>query len=791
MAADARANVASDATSQPTSQAAAKGRRLLSRFTAPFVPKARTVSEYFIRPEEPHRLYAPGELVRGAVVLTVAKPLRISHLVVGLCGYVRVLRPGISDNALAGDGPYGANRTKRATESFGNGFASLFHDEVVLCGEGRLEAGVYEFHFELDFPSKKLPSSIDFERGTVSYALSSTLTRPTTIAPTSTCHRKVRLVETIDVAFLQQSRSRRIVLEPIRRRSKVKSADARAAVEAVRNGSASGPASASGTSPAPATTSHAADGRHSRLSDERSESPQSPAPSEISGTSVASGSTGSARVGSRLANARPSGRTNPPSAAASLADRTITATVEVMRGGCLRGDTLPLKIRVQHTKPVKSLHGIIVTLYRQGRVDSHPASLAKVTGDQASTGKAPVEEYYPRSRTGLGGLSLSSAGSSSLFRKDLSQAFAPLIIDPHSLTAEIKASVRVPDDAFPTISCVPGAIISFKYFIEIIIDLNGKLAGSQSAFVDLGVINMATPPQAHGRSLGNGDLGAEKIFAELGGGIVDTDRIRRENSVVSCLFEVVVGTMDSSRGRRHEARGVAPPAASLGVPSHQAEGESCEAREYCPAHDRGKHMSEGDHVDPRILDQVGHARVGPGTADAPPPDVVVSESVDEKTILRQAEERLLPSAPPGLLNATGLSPATHGPSAPPLSEINEEPGDVGAWTILGDPEPTAPTDDSGATHTHASHASEVTEAQGAASEDKQELERRRLQTEASTPHDGPAPEEDGREAVQVTAPTASAPPAPLLMQDAERDLFHSYVTGEPFAPRENLPRYER
>jgi len=55
----------------------------------------------------------------------------------------------------------GSGKGKRAGSYFGNGFVSLFEDEVVLCGEGRLSEGVYHFNFELEFPSKGLPSSID------------------------------------------------------------------------------------------------------------------------------------------------------------------------------------------------------------------------------------------------------------------------------------------------------------------------------------------------------------------------------------------------------------------------------------------------------------------------------------------------------------------------------------------------------------------------------------------------------------------------------------------------------
>ena len=101
-------------------------------------------------------------MVKGAVVLTVVKPIRITHLVVYLRGYVRVLKkPSSSDATNNDEALWNPGRPKQSGDHFGNGFASLFRDEVVLCGEGRLDAGIYEFNFELEFPGKGLPSSID------------------------------------------------------------------------------------------------------------------------------------------------------------------------------------------------------------------------------------------------------------------------------------------------------------------------------------------------------------------------------------------------------------------------------------------------------------------------------------------------------------------------------------------------------------------------------------------------------------------------------------------------------
>ena len=104
-----------------------------------------------------------GDIISGTVIVKVLKPLRVTHLVVSLHGYAQVFKnpntPG--DGYKAYSTTVGLGKGKKSGSYFGNGFVSLFEDEVVLCGEGRLSEGVYHFNFELEFPSKGLPSSID------------------------------------------------------------------------------------------------------------------------------------------------------------------------------------------------------------------------------------------------------------------------------------------------------------------------------------------------------------------------------------------------------------------------------------------------------------------------------------------------------------------------------------------------------------------------------------------------------------------------------------------------------
>lgn len=137
----------------------------LSRLSLPLPNRAknRHILEFHISPHEPHKRYSPGDHVRGSVKVVLVKPLRITHLTVALSGYVRVFKdPTVRAQGSTQDVtallPQGGSKRP---QYHGNGFASLFQDEQVLSGDGRLDAGKYEFGFDLVFPSKGLPSSID------------------------------------------------------------------------------------------------------------------------------------------------------------------------------------------------------------------------------------------------------------------------------------------------------------------------------------------------------------------------------------------------------------------------------------------------------------------------------------------------------------------------------------------------------------------------------------------------------------------------------------------------------
>ncbi|KAI9809735.1 MAG: hypothetical protein M1825_000168 [Sarcosagium campestre] len=764
----------------PSVSVVSSGRKILTRLTSSFSNRSRNLSDFYIRPNDQYRHYSQGDIVRGAVCLTLARPVRITHLVLSLRGYVRVLKTGAPGQALD-DPNWRPGRAKSNAEFRGDGYASIFQREVVLCGDGRLDARSYEFDFELAFPAHRLPSSIDFERGTISYILTATLTRPTTIMPTSTCDRKLRFVEVIDIGSLRAPKPRKISLEPIARRSKLRN-NTKSSLR-LRTETPGAEPSQAAAQQAPSSIT----GPGSRRSSlEPDDAPRSPVPSDRSSESAPSSSTGSTSASHSVGHSAGaalslrSKRSNTNSSTMSLKSRTITATIELLRSGCLQGDSLPLKICVNHTKPIKSLHGVIVTFYRQSRIDSRPVPASSQNGK----GKA-AEDVYPKSKTGLGGLSLSSPSTSSVFRKDLSQTFAPLIVDPRSMTSVVRASVRVPEDTFPTIGSVPGAMISFKYFVEVVLDLSGKLAG-QYNIPHLGTIDVAHGVAGSGdERLVRAEEGTSGTYSAWGSSVIDTLQIRREKSVVTCQFEVVLGTMDSSRSRmqRAEQQQRLPSAYTEGpyqAPSaFDLEGNDEMVEESQPQQfdDAPPQVHFDDAYSGRRRQRGGDVNVNNNQSsrpvvEVPLPQVEEEEGLDEKARMRLAETRLLPSRPPDI-DGPSSAPEAYQRLVEPSAPILTEPGEVsvdrgGNYTwIASSPAAAAASSSVSGTPTGALNNEAGDGGVSSAMDDKQELERRRLQAEASSPGDDdgePDAAAVGVDAdVSSSAPCApSAPLAPLL-----------------------------
>ena len=634
--------------------------------------------------------------------------------------------------------------------------------------------------------------------------LTSTLTRPTTISPTTSCEAKVYLMETIDVAPIPEPKPRVISLEAINRRVKSKSGTRRRAL-------------ISDTSqPSSESAGSTRSGRVGELSmvAEETDTPGSPAPSDVSFESQLSSGAGSGtEYGIRSVNTTDGTSSTALGSKTTLfKPKTITTTIEVLKGGFLRGDQIPIKITVKHTKHVRSLKGIIMTLYRQARVDMHPAL---PVAPNSKGDKTKSEDYFPKSKTGLGGLSLSSAGSSHLFRKDLSQSFAPLFVDPRTLTAEIKTAVRVPEEAFPTISNVPGAMISFRYFVEVVVDVQGKLSGLDRVLPASGLINV--PAYAGTTSTGAADANSN-LFSTWGGVFADTDSIRREKGVISCLFEVVIGTKDSERNGKQRKQAPESNYDAQDVHEFQldSEGNAQHIEHNNPAYYQqdgyGSYYDQYGYdgaYDASWYDPAYHDT--PQPSYAPPAEPQPEEELSEKERVRRAEARLLPSQPPtaapssastsvhpGLAPSAPTFPDEEGPSSsyaiagssssaqspshrqhagssevsgtgPPSNsrDTTSQPSSAPSTIIAGDQpsnKPQTPFSSSSPAPRYVPSAAHV-----APTDDKHELQRRRLELERS------APPEDDTDAAGPSQPPVRAmqdmslfaPSAPVLEEEDE------------------------
>ncbi|KAJ5583024.1 hypothetical protein N7535_001644 [Penicillium sp. DV-2018c] len=751
-------------STQPTLPASRNRNSLLSKFRSPLGQRNRGITDFYIDPDDPWRSYFPGDVIKGTVVVTVVRPVRITHIVVCLHGYVKVFKNATPAGETAPDlGFLGPGRGRRGAEYMGNGLATLFEDEVVLCGDGRLKEGIYKFRFEMGLPPYALPSSINFERGTIGYSLTSTLTRPTTMNPTLTCRRRVNILENIDIAPFPAPRARIVTLEPVSKRPRPKgkakstSSDATAAPD---------------TSSLDTPISGAAPSVDSRP-------PLSPSPSNVSSSSPPSESSQSFRITCDPSSSASTGGQNSEgrSVTPSLSEKTITAKAELLRAGVLPGDTLPVTVTINHYKQVRSAHGIVITLYRQGRIDLHPAIPMGTT----VAGKKPVyEDVYPRSRTGLGGLTLGTSRTTSTFRKDLSQTFAPLVVDPNTMTAIVKTSIRIPEDIFPTITRVPGAMINFRYYVEVVTDLRGKITSPDRFIPRFNMVSGGTTFSPSGQVLNPAD--SSGVTANWAGNILDTDSIRREKGVISVAFEVVVGTRDSQR-RKNAKRTLstagesttsqtAPPTSTVMI--NPVDGD--EWPEASPMHNH--HAENGVHEDyfPERADWAEYPeeypeQFQPMDSMIAPPEVE-EELLDEKTRVRRHEQALLPSQPPEE-DEVGPSTARDMPTAPVL------PDDHHLQDYQHVPS-AGPSDGPHAVRSAESLQTVVVNGAaagpsepGVSSDDKQELERQRLEAQASAPQDEHQEQESN-----------VRPSAPVFDEDDQ-------LVGGTAHADESLPRYQR
>ena len=546
----------------------------------------------------------------------------------------------------------------------------------------------------------------------ISYMITSTLTRPTTISPTLSNTRTIDVVEIVNVALVEKPDPQTISIANLPKRQPATTPSNDKATT-----TATDVALASNGDPQASETrmQRLISTPLSKLKSSSNDIPRSRASTEVSFASTTSSSDQSNPTSSRPRFSRTSTRFSQRTATSSVPGKAVSGMVELLSGGCLPGEVIPLRISINYNRRITNTQGIVVTLYRQARIDTHPAI---PLGPSRNDKKPKYEDYYPKSRTGLGGLSLSSAGSSKSFRNDLAQNFVPLVIDPNTSSAEPKSSLKVPDNCFPTINSVPGAMMSFNYYVEVVIDLRRK-PSSQERFRPRLKMTDTDPWNGYGGQSETPQESAKCTYCASTAGwpCLDTTQLRREKNVITRTFAVIVGTKDSNRRKSR-------------FPEYEHTFTHVDLN-MSTIHQAGYDPNHISDVEPQCtLPQVTE---GDYTSETFIPAPAMDTNLDEKSRLRQAEERLLPSAPPA---ADGPSSSTT-----PMNLQPSAPGNLDIYRLTS-------VEDSSSMNTlvypvasflpHEIQRGRVSlEHQSAhdagANEDKQELERQRLQRLASCP----------------------------------------------------------
>lgn len=618
-----------------------------------------------------------------------------------------------------------------------------------------------------------------FERGEVNYMISASVTRPTTIMPVTNRVCKLMFRDRIDIESMYTPKSRAIYLEPMIRRGKVKRVKQASSIE---------------TQGTPTTRSlsrqNTVTSVQTRSTAPLQESPSSPAPSEDAVVTHATSSTHSLNLPDNQSSQRQESpdSSEPRSSTTSNSAHTISATTEILRHGALAGEPVSISVKVEHTKAARGF--VIATLFRQSRVDMHPP-LPIATRSKKK--KPEYEDVYPKSRTGLGGLYFTDGTPNRAFRMDLSQTYTMMVVDPDTKTADVKFSIKVPKEAFPTMNNIPGGMISFTYCIEVVVDLTGKLGDKLGP---PGFFSLVT----NGPSFTQSNETRHELTSEWTNNILDTAPLRRTRNVASFELPLIIGTEDSSRHRRIQD----PNSGSRSVEDyhHQeshdmyapsSNGRSWHGRNHDGYEQEDNHYDHEGHND-GWYDENGnplydswqgapyHHRPGQdGHYDASLPQSEAQQ--DEMSRLARHEEFLLSSVPSGSeASSSGAhrlapsAPTLDGDSVhhsrspgPPVSITVSRASARSAETIVPDPltpPPSLPDDEA-----------------PDPLEDKQELERRRLLAQASAP-----PTDDDHEGrpSNMQAYAAQAPSAPVIHEDEEYILQALRQDTN-----ESLPQYRR
>ncbi|KAI5956099.1 RIM8 [Candida margitis] len=469
-----------------------------SSFASTFKLDFHAVDEFYVQLDNPHKTWLPGDEVSGQIVLISKRNLANIVITLSLIGFIKInasshskLRPlkhTLFDHTIK---IYGGNDNIGGGGS-GSGSDNNNNEEFT----NGLNKGEHVFPFIVKLPNKKVFTSIDFGKGSINYSLKASLGNASSF--------------TTDLSNNLPTSSNELS-------SGKKKSSHNPSYSSEKLISLINPIDVS-TLPRPKPKRLILKDPRGNLTKDKKLSRTQSSTSTINtvhtfGT-VSSNNSEQNSIGeqSSQANSAELGQHHDRSTLSfNKPPSTIKVILDVPQRGYLRGESIPVKLTVHHLKKIQDLNGIIITFVRVCRLDNGPDGV--------------VES----------------------FRKDLQQTVLPLYVDPVTLNSEVKTSLRVPPDAFPTITGCP--LVSFQYFIEVLINLSGR-----SVNVDPDLVadrhspdtnnNIQQPQSKTATSIEsfqfnfNSTIQNQKDRSTF----INTDRFKRSKKFLQLTTEICIGT---------------------------------------------------------------------------------------------------------------------------------------------------------------------------------------------------------------------------------------------------------
>ncbi|CAH2355841.1 pH-response regulator protein palF/RIM8 [[Candida] railenensis] len=499
-----------------------------------FKMEFNSIAEFYITLDDPHKSWLPGDEVSGQIILISRKNLANIAITLSLVGCVKI-------NASS------HSKLRPIKHTLFNHTIKIYGDEddVPTGGEDDFKSGLYKgehrFPFIVKLPNKRVYTSINFGKGAIVYSLKAAIgnisnsaaapnvTTPTTTNNTSvsggsganggssgnspcdtsspsahkniiakakqlkmlnsstyTSEKLINLINPIDVAKLPPSKPKRLILK-----------DPRSSSSKGKN-LARTQSSTSTLNTFTTVSSNTSDSVDTNTTMQEGTTPTQPSNNSQLNITPNVINNGFAIAGTPLSSENSSSQKKPD---------TIKVSLGIPNRGYLRGELIPIKLNINHLKKIQDLSGIIITFVRVCRLDNGPDGLYES------------------------------------FRKDLYQSVIPLYVDPNTFQSEINTSVRVPADSFPTISGCP--LVSFQYFIEVLINLSGK-----SLSIDGNDSKNSGSPKDSIMGAANAATGAGNFNFQPHGSFnskerstyINTDKYKRMKKFLQLTTEVIVGT---------------------------------------------------------------------------------------------------------------------------------------------------------------------------------------------------------------------------------------------------------